>query len=107
MLHAHQSEQTPGESEGQGGLASCSPWGRRESDTTQRLTHTQVTQVVKNPPTNVGDAGDMDLIPGVERPSWSRKWQPTPVFLPGKFHGQGTWWATVHGVIKSQTWLSV
>ena len=20
--------------------------------------------------------------------SWSRKWQPTPVFLPGKFHGQ-------------------
>ena len=21
--------------------------------------------------------------------SWSRKWQPTSVFLPGKFHGQG------------------
>ena len=21
---------------------------------------------------------------------WSRKWQPTPVFLPGKFHGQKT-----------------
>ena len=21
---------------------------------------------------------------------WSRKWQPTPVFLPGKFHGQGS-----------------
>ena len=20
--------------------------------------------------------------------SWRRKWQPTPVFLPGKFHGQ-------------------
>ena len=20
---------------------------------------------------------------------WSRKWQPTPVFLPGKFHGLG------------------
>ena len=19
---------------------------------------------------------------------WSRKWQPTPIFLPGKFHGQ-------------------
>ena len=19
---------------------------------------------------------------------WGRKWQPTPVFLPGKFHGQ-------------------
>jgi len=26
--------------------------------------------------------------PWVRRISWSRKWQPTPVFLPGKFHGQ-------------------
>jgi len=29
--------------------------------------------------------------------SWRRKWQPTPVFLPGEFHEQ----ATVHGVAKS------
>ena len=29
-----------------------------------------------------------------------REWQPTPVFLPGKSHEQGTWWATVHGVSK-------
>ena len=21
---------------------------------------------------------------------WGRKWQPTPAFLPGKFHGQGS-----------------
>ena len=35
---------------------------------------------------------------------WSRKWQPTPVFLPGTFHGQrGAWWATVHGVAESDT----
>ena len=36
--------------------------------------------------------------------SWSRKCQPTSVFLPGKFHG-GAWWAAVHGVAKSWTWL--
>ena len=24
----------------------------------------------------------------VEKIPWRRKWQPTPVFLPGKFHGQ-------------------
>ena len=24
----------------------------------------------------------------VEKIPWSRKWQPTPVPLPGKFHGQ-------------------
>jgi len=23
---------------------------------------------------------------------WRRKWQPTPVFLPGKSHGQRSWW---------------
>ena len=26
--------------------------------------------------------------PEVRKTSWSRKWQPTPVFLPGKSHGQ-------------------
>ena len=29
----------------------------------------------------------------------------TPVFLPGEFHGQRSWWATVHGFAKSQTQL--
>ena len=28
---------TPGVGDGQGGLACCSPWGRKESDTTERL----------------------------------------------------------------------
>ena len=28
-------KQTPGDSEGQGGLACCSPWGLKESDTTE------------------------------------------------------------------------
>ena len=30
-------EQTPGDKEGQGSLACCSPWGRKESDMTERL----------------------------------------------------------------------
>ena len=34
---------------------------------------------------------------------WRRKWQPTPVFLPGESMDRGAWWATVHGVAKSQT----
>ena len=28
---------------------------------------------------------------------WSRKWQPTPLFLPGEFQGWGAWWAAVYG----------
>ena len=33
-------------------------------------------------------ARDTDSTPGVRKMPWSRKQQPTPVFLPGKFHGQ-------------------
>ena len=36
----------------------------------------------------------------VRKIPWSRKQQLTPVFLPGKSHGQGAWWATDHGVTK-------
>ena len=36
---------------------------------------------------------------------WRRKWQPTPVFLPGESQGWGSWWAAVYGVAQSWTWL--
>ena len=66
----------------------------------------QVAQVVKNPPVNAEDIGDKGSIPGSGR-------------SPGRQHGnplqhscleypmdRGAWWATVHGVTKSQTQLS-
>ena len=28
---------------------------------------------------------------------WRRKWQPTPVFLPGESQGGGVWWAADYG----------
>ena len=40
---------------------------------------------------------------------WRRKWQPTPVFLPGESQGWRSLWAAVYGVAQSQTrlkWLS-
>ena len=33
-LNRHEFEQTPRNSEGQGGLMCCSPWGHKESDMT-------------------------------------------------------------------------
>ena len=33
----HEFEKTPGDSEGQGSLECCSPWGHKELDTTERL----------------------------------------------------------------------
>ena len=45
----------------------CSPWGREESDTTEGLTSVLLFTFMH----------------------WRRKWQPTPVFLPGESHGWG------------------
>ena len=36
-LDGHKFEQVPGVGDGQGGLACCSPWGRKESNMTERL----------------------------------------------------------------------
>ena len=41
-LDGHESEWTPGVGEGQGGLACCDSWGRKESDTTERLNWTEL-----------------------------------------------------------------
>ena len=39
-LDGRESEWTPGVGDGQGGLACCNSWGRKESDTTERLNWT-------------------------------------------------------------------
>ena len=72
-----------------------SPWVCKESGTTEHI-HTLIphhtliptyllgfphVSVVKNLP---AEARDMGSIPGSRRPPWRRKWQLTPVFLPGK-----------------------
>ena len=57
-----------GKSHGWRSLVGCSPWGHKESDTTKRLLCTRFTRFILY--------------------HWRRKWQPTPVFLPGESHGQ-------------------
>ena len=51
-LNGPESEWTPGVCEGQGGLACCDSWGRKASDTTERLNWTELnwterSQIVK------------------------------------------------------------
>ena len=43
--------------------------------------------VVKNPPA-MQETQETRFNPWVSKIPWKRKWQPTPVFLPGKSHGQ-------------------
>ena len=43
QLNGHEFEQTPGDSEGQGSLMCCSPWGCKELDMTQQLNNNNIT----------------------------------------------------------------
>ena len=42
LLDGRESEWTPGVGDGQGGLARCDSWGRKESDTTEQLNSTEL-----------------------------------------------------------------
>ena len=44
----------------------------------------------KDPACNAEAAGGTGFDTWVGKIPWRRKWQPTPVFLPGKSHGQST-----------------
>ena len=84
----------PGEFHGQRSCAGYSPWGCKDSDMTEQLTLHFTSWVLKGFPGDLAvknlpaNAGDMGLIPGSGKIPWRREWQPTPVFLLGKFHGQ-------------------
>ena len=43
-LDGRESEWTPGVGDGQGGLACCNSWGRKESDTTEQLNWTELNR---------------------------------------------------------------
>ena len=45
-LNGHEPEWTPGDGDRQGGLASCDSWGRKESDTIERLNWTELNWTI-------------------------------------------------------------
>ena len=55
----HEPEQTPGDSEGQGSPAYSSPWGCKESDTTERVNNNKVLPLV-NPEASRPWRGECD-----------------------------------------------
>ena len=46
-LSRHEFEQTPVDSEGQGSLACCSPWGNKESGMTEQLNNTNIRNKIQ------------------------------------------------------------
>ena len=62
--------------------------------------------VVKNPSANAGDSRDVGLIPGSGRSPGVGNGNPLQYSCLENSMDRRCWWATVHGVTKSQTRLS-
>ena len=61
--------------------------------------------MVKNLPANADEVRDADLIPGSGRSPEEGNGIPLQYSCLGNPIDRGAWWATVHGVAKSQTQL--
>ena len=53
QLSGHELEQTPQDGEGQESLVCCSTWGCKESDMTERLNGTELSQVIITSPNTI------------------------------------------------------
>ena len=99
----------PGEPQGQRSMAGYSPWSCEESDTTERVTHTHITEnnlkkiyicfpggaSSKEPACQCSRHKRSGFDPWVGKIPWRKAWQPTPVFLPGKSEEAGGLESTV------------
>ena len=59
--------------------------------------------MVKNPPANAGDSGDMGSVPGSVKSPGEGNGYPLQYSCLGNPMDGGAWWATVHGVTESDT----
>ena len=66
----------------------------------------QVALVVKNLPANAEDAREASSIPGSGRPPEEGNGYPLQYSCLENSVDRGVWWAMVHSVAKSWTWLS-
>ena len=64
------------------------------------------SSVVKNPSVNAGDAGDRGCIPGSGSSPGEGNGNPVQYSHLENSMDREVWQATVHGITKSQTWLS-
>ena len=90
-LNGHEFQQTLGDVEGQGSLACYSPWGCKESDTTEQLNNkTKVGERKYSVTFGTYVKVDNLWLKGYEAEHVNRRrqWHPTPVLLPGKSHGR-------------------
>ena len=120
QLNGHGFEWTLGVGNGQGGLVCCGSWDLKESDTTEWLNWTELiilklydfysfmkvkvlkgemhkTSIWTEEPGGLQSMGSQRVrhdwatsLSLFTFMHWKRKWQPTPVFLPGESQGRGS-----------------
>ena len=109
----HEFEQAPGVGDGQGSLACCSPWGRKESG----MSNWTELNWWANEGFPRGTSGKesncqcrrhkrLGFNPWVGKISWRRYGNPLQHSCLENPLDRGAWWATVHGLEKSPTGLS-
>ena len=96
----------PGEAHRQRSLVGCSPWGHRESDTPERLTHIRASLGGSDGKESAYNEGDPGSIPGSGRSPGEGNGYPRQYSCLENSMDRRAWQATVHGVTKSQTGLS-
>ena len=87
-LNGHEFQEAPGEGEGQVSLACCSPWGRKESDTTELLSNHHRWFSGKESAYQSACLQEAQVRSLGQEDSLEEQMATTLVFLPGKFHGQ-------------------
>ena len=126
-LNGHEFEQSLGDSKGQGSLACCSSWGHKESDSTYWLNNSYkwilspiIFLILKSTLSDINIDTlavfwlGVYIIFSYFHIPWSGR---SPGETQGKCNplqysclensmDRGGWWAIIHGVTKSQTWLS-
>ena len=111
-LDGFESEWTPGDGDGQGGLACCDSWGRKESDTTEWLNRTELNWIAERQ-----HDSNVFVLLTLSCLGLSIAWGLTSPQL-GEGNGnplqcsclenpvdRGAWRAAVHRVTQSRTWL--
>ena len=86
-LSGQEFEWIPGVGDGRGGLVCCDSWDHKESDRTERLNWTEGFlghTSGKESACQCKRHKRRKFSPSVGKILWRRKWQLTPVFLPGK-----------------------
>ena len=111
QLNGHGFGWTLGVGDGQGGLAYCDSWGRKESDMTEQLNWTEactyeVSLIAQWERIRLPKKETQVWFPGLGRSPGEGNGNPLQHSWPGNPMDRGTWQATVHGVAESWTRLS-